>query len=98
MQICSICSTVSHDNTPVCPRCGADLSAMSISATALRRLLQNPRVKAIRLAVQAEACPICTEMQGTYSKDTIPKLPVKGCSQPDVCNPFYEPILQEIYP
>jgi hypothetical protein len=53
---------------------------------------------AVNLAVQADACPACQEMQGTYPKDKVPKLPIEGCSHENGCRCFYQPLLDEIYP
>jgi len=64
----------------------------------LQQLRSNPRVRDIRVIVQAEACPACQSVAGTYSKDSAPALPVEGCSCINGCMCHYEPMLTEIYP
>jgi hypothetical protein len=98
MQICEKCQVQSPDDVLECSSCGADLREYSTSAQALKRMCQNPRVKAIRLAVPADACPVCQSFQGTYSKEETPDLPIRGCSCPQGSRVFYEPVLEEIYP
>lgn len=98
MQTCSRCQTQSGDSVITCPTCGADLKEFSAAAQALQRLLQNQRVLLVRLIVATDACPACQAVEGTYPKDKVPTLPVKGCSCPQGCTCFYEPLLNEIYP
>jgi hypothetical protein len=98
MQICSRCSTSAPDSTQECPRCHADLTQLSVSAVALKKLIGNPRVVAINLATGEDACPACQAAQGTYAKDQVPILPVEGCSHLNGCRCFYQPMLDEIYP
>jgi hypothetical protein len=98
VQICSKCQTQSADATMVCPGCGADLRQFSVAAAALKKFQANPRVQSVRLVVPGDACPACLALEGTYSKDQAPALPVEGCSEPNGCRCFYEPMLTEIYP
>jgi len=98
VQTCSRCNTLSGDSVVICPNCGADLQELSTTAVSLKRLRQNPRVLVIRLVVPADACPACQAVEGTYPKDEVPVLPVKGCSCPHGCTCFYAPMLKEIYP
>jgi hypothetical protein len=65
---------------------------------ALKRILANSRVIGVRLAVPENACPACRAVEGTYPKDLVPALPVEGCSEPNGCRGFYQPVLDEIYP
>lgn len=68
-------------------------------AAALERLRRNDRVSLIRIAVPADACPVCHAQQGAYPKDAVPALPPDGCSCPyGRTRAFYEPVLTEIYP
>ena len=67
-------------------------------ARSLQQLRNNPRVRDIRVIVQYEACPACQSVEGTYSKDSAPALPVEGCSCLNGCTCNYEPMLTEIYP
>lgn len=98
MQTCSRCQVQSPDYVLTCPSCQADLQEFSLTASALQRFLLNPRVKAIRISVDADACPACQDLQGVYPKDRVPELPVEGCSHANGCRCFYDPILDEIYP
>ena len=92
MQICSKCHAQSPDTAIYCVNCGADLREYSTRAVALKRYRANPRVKAIRVVVAADACPVCLSVAGTYPKDAVPKLPVEGCSHENGCRCTYEPL------
>lgn len=98
MQTCSRCQSQFPDEVLVCTHCGADLREYSVNAVALRQMQANPRVLNIRLIVAADACPTCRAAAGTYPKDSVPRLPVEGCSNGLGCRCFYEPMLTEIYP
>lgn len=98
MQTCSQCHTQVSDDAIQCPGCGALLTVSSEQASALKKYIDNPRVQVIRLAVSADCCPACRKLEGTYKKDNVPLLPVKGCSHENGCRCFYEPILTEIFP
>lgn len=98
MQTCSRCFTQSDDEIHICPSCGADLDEYSQTSQALKRFQANPRVYQVKLTVSHDACPSCTQARGSYKKDQVPKLPVEGCSHPQGCRCFYEPMLSEIFP
>ena len=98
MQTCTNCHTQSPDTVAICPTCQSDLKIFSTTAVALEKFRQNPRIKTIRVATPEGACPICVEIQGTYSKDEAPVLPIEGCSNPNGCCAFYEPVITDIYP
>ena len=98
MQTCSKCNAQSPDTAAVCVNCKAELAVFSSTAVALKRLKDNPRVLNIRLVVAHDCCPACRSVEGTYTKDNAPKLPVEGCSHALGCRCFYEPMLSEIYP
>lgn len=98
MQICSRCYAQSPDAALQCVNCQAELKEYSTAAVALKRLQQNPRVKAVRISVGGDACPSCQRMQGVYPKEETPALPISGCSHENGCRCFFEPILDEIYP
>lgn len=98
MQTCSRCNTQSPDTLQTCPSCQANLADYSKFAVALKRFQENPRVLAVHLAMQADSCPACQELQGTYPKDKVPKLPIEGCSNENGCRCFYQPLLEEIFP
>lgn len=98
MQICSRCNTSVSDTAQECPQCKSDLKEFSVTAVALKKLVDNPRVFAINLAISDDACPACQAVQGTYAKGEAPLLPVEGCSHPAGCRCFYQPLLTDIYP
>ncbi len=66
-------------------------------AAMLKRMQENPRVSAIRLAAP-EDCPFGLTIQGTYDKDSVPELPREECSRPGGCICTYEPVLNTIHP
>ena len=98
MQTCSLCNTQSPDTSITCVYCQADLGEYSATAVALKKFIENPRVNTIRLVVGADCCPACAAQEGTYDKNSVPNLPVEGCSHPNGCRCFYEPMLNIIYP
>ncbi len=98
MQTCTQCYHQSPDDAVQCANCGADLSESSLTARALKRFQENPRVRLVRISVASDACPACYEIQGAYPKDAAPRLPHEGCSHNHGCRCFYEPVLDEIYP
>ena len=67
-------------------------------ASALKRFQENSRVRDVRVVVSADCCPVCAAHEGTYDKEEAPSLPVEGCSHPNGCRCFYEPMLNIIYP
>jgi len=98
LQTCSLCHTQSPDSADHCLNCQADLSEYSETAIALKKFQDNPRVRYVRLVVSDHCCPACREMEGAYSKDQAPRLPVEGCSHANGCRCFYQPFLTEIFP
>jgi uncharacterized protein YbaR (Trm112 family) len=100
MRECAKCHTKTDDLVLICPNCGADLSVDSVTAQALKRILESPRANAVYIVAPAHACPACRRAQGTYPKDQsrIPVLPIEGCSCPDGCNCRYEPLVVEVGP
>lgn len=65
---------------------------------ALQQLKENPRVRDIRIIVPDNACPVCQEIAGTYTKDNLPELPPEGCSCPRGFEGYCQPMLNVIYP
>jgi hypothetical protein len=98
VQTCSKCYTQSPDATDNCINCQADLREFSSRAVALKRFQQNPRVNHVILSIFHDACPACEKLQGAYSKDEAPRLPIEGCSHPNGCRCFYQPVLNDIFP
>lgn len=98
MQTCSSCHALSPDTATHCVSCNALLIENSTTAVALKRFQANPRVRDVRLVIAHDCCPACAAAEGTYEKDQAPALPVEGCSNPQGCRCFYEPMLTELYP
>ncbi|MGB9672956.1 MAG: hypothetical protein ACPL3P_02375 [Anaerolineales bacterium] len=98
MQICSLCQTSAPDTAIYCPKCNADLREYSENAQALKRMLENDRIKYIRLTVSSDSCPACKAAEGTYPKDQVPRLPIEGCSHELGCRCHYTPALDVLYP
>lgn len=98
MQICSKCQTTSPDSSLVCGKCGSDLEEWSVTAVALKRMQANPRISYIRISVSNDCCPACRAAEGAYAKDSVPPLPVEGCSHSLGCRCFYQPVLEVVYP
>lgn len=98
VQTCSLCHAQSPDAARLCVNCQAELSVYSETAVALKSMRANDRVAAIRVSVSHDCCPICRQIEGVYSKDDAPHLPVEGCSHNLGCRCFYTPILDVLYP
>jgi hypothetical protein len=98
VQTCSKCNAQSPDTASHCVACQSNLNEYSTSAVALKKFQENTRVRDVRLVVNADACPVCASYEGTYQKDEVPKLPIEGCSHPNGCRCFFEPMLKIIYP
>ena len=64
---------------------------------ALERLRANPRVELIRVA-GPEDCSTAQTVQGAYSKNEVPGLPIAACSRKGGCICAYGPVLNDIYP
>ncbi len=54
MQTCSLCNAQSPDTATHCVSCGADLREHATTVVALRRFQENPRVRAVRIAVAGD--------------------------------------------
>jgi hypothetical protein len=98
VQNCSLCNAQSPDTAKHCTNCKADLKEYSTTNVALKRIQENPRVESVILSVAADACPACQKYQGDYAKEQAPVLPIQGCSHPNGCRCFYQPVLSDIYP
>lgn len=98
LQTCSNCNAQSPGLELNCINCGSDLKVYSSTTVALKRFQDNPRVKLVRVVVDADACPACSAGEGTYEKESVPKLPVESCSHNIGCRCYYAPTLNDIYP
>ena len=70
----------------------------SEAAAALKKLIENPRIKYIVIAAPEDACPACNQLTGTYPKDEVPPLPFEVCSHPLGCRAYYMPFIEQLYP
>jgi hypothetical protein len=95
MQTCSRCNASSPDSAFFCVNCEADLNIYSQTVVALNNLMINPNVRKIRVTTDADACSHCHELMNTYDKNNVPHLPHAGCSHPNGCRCFYEPVVDE---
>jgi ribosomal protein L40E len=95
MQTCSRCNASSPDHAKQCANCHADLSEYSSTAIALKNFQANARIRAVRVTVAHDACPVCFEALQTYPKGKVPHLPIEGCSHEHGCRCFYEPVLED---
>lgn len=77
---------------------GATAETDNSPAGALKRMQNNPRIRAIAIIAPAEACPACQQLVGTYAKDHVPPLPTEACSHPLGCRATYLPVIDELYP
>jgi hypothetical protein len=98
VQTCSLCHALSPNQARHCTNCQADLSEHSTHAQTLRNFRGNPRVEAVKILTNDEACSYCYEQLGTYPKERVPGLPHLGCSHNNGCRCFYVPVLNDIYP
>jgi RNA polymerase subunit RPABC4/transcription elongation factor Spt4 len=98
LQTCSRCNAIAPDTAEECGSCQANLLDFSTTAVSLRNLIANPRVSNIRINSAADACPLCSELRGTFVKESVPHLPHEGCSHPRGCRCTYEPVLTDIFP
>jgi hypothetical protein len=98
MQNCTKCHSLSPNDALFCVTCGADLITWSEAAVALKQLQENPRVIYVRISVSHDCCPVCRQVEGAYAKESVPRLPVEGCSHVHGCRCFYQPVLEVIYP
>jgi hypothetical protein len=95
MQTCSLCNASSPDSSLECLNCKADLNQFSTRVVSLQSMVNNPRVRLIRVTTAHDSCPHCYELMKTYPKEAVPLLPHEGCSYPGGCRCFYEPVLDE---
>lgn len=52
----------------------------------------------VRILVPANACPVCTAMEGVYDFDDVPELPLEGCSCLGGFRGSYAPVLDQFGP
>ena len=64
---------------------------------ALARRRANSRIEFISVA-GPEDCSTAQTVQGSYSKNDVPELPITACSRPGGRICAYKPVLNDIYP
>lgn len=47
----------------------------------------------VRILASHDCCPVCRAHEGAYEFDSVPELPIEGCSHPLGCRCHYEPVL-----
>ena len=52
----------------------------------------------VRIMANRDCCPTCRATEGAYAFDDVPELPIEGCSHPNGCRCFYEPVLDMFGP
>lgn len=60
--------------------------------------IRNGLATKVRILANQDSCPVCTATEGAYDFDKVPALPMDGCSHPDGCRCFYEPVLDRFGP
>lgn len=64
---------------------------------ALERI-RNGLATRVRILVAPDACPVCRACEGAYELDSVPELPLEGCSRVGGCNAVYAPVLDRFGP
>lgn len=64
---------------------------------ALKKISEGLATK-VRILVPADACPVCTAIEGVYDFDDVPELPPEGCSCIDGTKATYAPVLDQYGP
>ncbi|MCP4422483.1 MAG: hypothetical protein GY805_38225 [Chloroflexi bacterium] len=52
----------------------------------------------VRIMANRDCCPACRAVEGAYDFDTVPQLPLEGCSHPNGCRCSYAPVLDRFGP
>lgn len=66
-------------------------------AAALEKI-KNGLATKVRIFAPADACPVCTDLQGVYSFEDVPALPPEGCSCVPEPRTMYAPVLDQFGP
>ncbi len=64
---------------------------------ALARIEQGLATR-VRILVAPDGCPVCHHYAGAYLFDSVPELPLAGCSHADGCNAVDAPVLDMFGP
>lgn len=61
--------------------------------------IKNGLATKVRIFAPADACPVCTAIEGVYEfDDDIPELPPEGCSCLNGPTAMYAPVLDQYGP
>lgn len=60
--------------------------------------IKNGLATKVRILTNRDCCPVCEAMEGAYSFDDVPELPIEGCSHPHGCRCHYAPVLDQFGP
>ena len=75
----------------------ADVTKRAAQQKALEQI-KNGLATKVRIMANRDCCPTCRAAAGAYDFDEVPELPHEGCSHPDGCRCFYEPVLDRFGP
>jgi hypothetical protein len=75
----------------------ADVVKRAEQKKALENIKQGLATR-VRIMANRDCCPTCRAVAGAYEFDTVPELPLEGCSHPNGCRCFYEPVLDRFGP
>ncbi|MCB0033071.1 MAG: hypothetical protein KDE51_03540 [Anaerolineales bacterium] len=64
---------------------------------ALKKIREGLATK-VRILAPADACPVCTAIEGVYDFDDVPELPPEGCSCIGGSRATYAPVLDQYGP
>ena len=60
--------------------------------------IRNGLATKVRILASPDSCPTCEAMEGAYTFEDVPELPLVGCSHPRGCQCKYEPVLDRFGP
>ena len=60
--------------------------------------IKNGLATKVRIFAPADACPVCTAIEGAYEFDEVPELPPEGCSCLNGPTAMYAPVLDQYGP
>lgn len=75
----------------------ADVVKRAEQKKALENIKQGLATR-VRIMANRDCCPTCRATEGAYEFDDVPELPIEGCSHPNGCRCFYEPVLDRFGP
>lgn len=60
---------------------------------ALDKIIQGGVATKVRILANDDCCPVCRAVEGAYTFEAVPALPVEGCSHGEGCRCYYAPVL-----